>query len=250
MKGREMDMAGRLMQVLVICCACSVVSHTERAGGVNGPDNTKETGVTIELTKLEVTGSSVGLSYDIRNGSEHDVWVCSKVSSIPFEAYLTHDEQTLLIRKRLEVPCDKIWRGTPTAGTYIRLSPGAAQPESLRLDLPVTPKSVYATVDAAEVAQTVQRLALEIGYYDGDLPALVRSIFEVADKFSPESWNLDPNLREVYFRGLAVRSALSGFDVINKDPYGSGRVYVEYSHRALTGERVLRMEINGVAIPY
>jgi hypothetical protein len=226
-----------------------MASHAEQAKEVTGPDDGKATVVTIELTKLEVTDFSLGLTYTIRNSSDHDVWVCSEVSSIPFEVYLTHDKQTLLIRKRLDVPCGKIWHRPPAAGTYIRLRPSAAQPESVLIDLPVAPKSVYATVDAAEVAQTVRRLALEIGYYDEDLPALVRSIFEVADKFSPESWDLDPNILKTYFPGLIVRGALSDFDVINKDPYGEGHVYIECSYQAL-GEKVLRMEINGVAIPY
>ena len=249
-RGEKMDAARRIMRVLAICCLCNMASHAEQRNKTDDADNNKEKAVTIELTKLEITDSSLGLNYKIRNGSDRDVWVCSEPSSIPFEVYLTYDKQVLLIRKRLDVPCHMVWRAPPTPATYTRLSPGAVQPDSLLIDIPVAPRSIYATLDTAEVVQTVRCLALEIGYYDEDLPALVRRIFEVADEFNPESWNLDPNIREVYFRGLAVRSALSGFYVINKDPYGEGRVYVEYSHQALAGEKVLRMQINGVAIPY
>jgi hypothetical protein len=114
--------------------------------------------------------------------------------------------------------------------------------------MPVTQQSIYAS-EAVEVPQTVRRLAVEIGYYDEDLPALVRSIFDVADKFTGESWKVDPSMERMYFRGFTVRRALAAYDVINKDPYGEGRVRIDYSHQALTGEKVLRMEIDGVAIP-
>jgi hypothetical protein len=217
---------------------------------VTGPDEGKATAVTIELTKLEVTDSSLELTYTIRNSSDHSVWVCSEVGSMPFEMYLTHDQQTLLLRKRLDVPSTAVWNRPPAAGTYTRLGPGAAQPESMLLDLPVTQKAIYASVTTTEVPQTVRRLALEIGYYDEDLPALVRGIFDVADKFSPESRNLDPNIERTYFRGLAVRRALGAYDIMNQDPYGEGRISIGYSYQALVGEKVLRMEVNGVAIPY
>ena len=239
-----------IMAMVLLCCVCNMGSDAEQGGQVNGQDTMSETGVTIELTKLEVTDSSLQLSYEITNSSDHDVWVCSRVSSIPYEAFLVHDTQTLLIRKRLDVPSMAVWTRPPAAGTYVCVEPGVALPESLSLDLPVIRRFVYANVGATEVPQTVRRLALEIGYYDEDLPGLVRSIFDVADKFSPESWNLDPNTEGTYFRGLAVRRALADYDIINKDPYGEGRVYIHYSYQALTGEKLLRIEIDGVSIRY
>jgi hypothetical protein len=227
-----------------------MVSRPTQAGEVTDPNNSPERIVTIELAKLDVNDSSLGLSYKIRNDSDHDVWVCTEVSSAPFEVFVTQDKQTLLIRKQLDVPSTAVWKRPPAAGTYVRLSPGKAYPESLLLHLPVTPRTVYASENTEVVAQTMRRLVLEIGYYDQDLPALVHSIFKIADGFRPESWDLDWNIRKIYFPGLAVRGALADFDDINKDPYGVGQAYVEYSYQALIGEKVLRMEINGVAIPY
>lgn len=240
----------RMMKILAICCVCNLASHAQQAKEGNASDDGKAAGVTIELAKLEVTDSSLELSYRIRNGCDHDVWVCNEVHpSVPFEIYLTDDQQTLLMRKRLDVPCDWVWHRPPPPGTYIRLSPGAAQPESLLLGLPVTSHTVYAggSVDAA--AQTVRRLALEIGYYDQDLPALVRGIFAVAERFSPDARNLDPNIVRTYFPGLLVRSSLAHFDLFNTDAYDAGRVYMECSYETL-GEKVLRLEIQDVAIPY
>ena len=144
-----------------------------------------------------------------------------------------------------------VWRGSPTAGTYVRLTPGATQPESLTISLPVTPTFVYASQGTEVVDQIARHLVLEVGFYDEDLPALVHGIFKIADMFRPEGGRFDPNAQTVaYFPGLAVRGALAGFDDINKDPYRRGYAYVEYSHQALSGEKVLRIEINGLAIPY
>jgi hypothetical protein len=190
------------------------------------------------------------LTYTIGNNSDHDVWVCTEVSSIPFELYLTHDRETLLIRKRLDVPTKGVWRRPPAPGTYLRIEPGAAKSEAIQIDLPAKTRSVYADIATKGVAQIVRRLAVEVGYYDTDLPALVRGIFAIADTFGLEGWTLYPDIRRIYFRGLGVRGALSAFYDMNKDPDNEGRVRIEYSHQALTGEKVLRMEINGIAIPY
>ena len=245
-----MKAARALARVLIVGCVCSLPSHAEKAKGVNGGESSKEPYVTIELAKLEVTDSSLGLSCRIRNSSDHDVWVCREVSSLPFEVYLSHDTKTLLIRKRLDVPCHTRWSRPPAAGKYVRLSPGTAEPESFLIDLPATPQVVYASPGTETVSCTVRRLVLEIGYYDEDLPALVRSILEVAENFNPTSKSLKPEIWTTYFRGLLVRNSLAAFDVMNKDPESSGHVYIDYSSQALAGEKILHIEINGVSIPY
>jgi hypothetical protein len=249
-----MDATARIVKMIAICCVCNIASHAEEVNEAKGPDSNGEKTVSIGLVKLEVTGSSLGLSYEVRNGSARDVWVCSEVSSMPFEIYLTQDKQTLLIRKRLDVPSKAIWASPPTPGTYVRLGPGANRPESVLIDLPVKPNFVYAPVGGEAIAQTVRRVALEIGYYDEDLPTLVRSICAVADELSAKGWglgyNLNPNTLNTYFRGLIVRGVFAGSGVITQEPYTQAHVYVPHSRQALTGERVLRIEVNGVSIPY
>ncbi|MDI6450231.1 hypothetical protein [Anaerobaca lacustris] len=239
----------RIMAVMCLCCVCSMDSDVEHDPETDALDIGKETGVTIELTKLEMTDSFLDVVYKISNSSDHDIWVCSEISSVPFEVFLACDMQTLLIRKRLDIPSDVVWRTPPAAGTYICLSPGGEQIESLRTSLPVTPRFFYAAADT-RVEKTVGRVAVEVGFYDHDLPALIRSIFEVADKFDLDARYLHPDIQKLYFRGLSVRRALVEFDLLNIDPYGEGRVRIDYSYQALTGEKVLRMEITGVAIPY
>jgi len=245
-----MNTARRIIRVLAICCVCNMASHAGRAKEAGGPDNSKEIGVTIELTKLEVSDSFLGLSYKISNGSDREAWVCNDVGHIPFEVFLTYDKQTLLIRKRLDVPSRTRWRGPSPVGTYVRIAPGASLTESVQIALPVSPNTEYAFEYTTEFAQPVRHLALEIGYYDEDLPALIHSIIGVAEKSGLTSRDVPANILNTYFRGLVVRGGLAGFDLVNKDPYDRGLVYVNYSYQALTGEKILRVDVNDVAVPY
>lgn len=243
-----MDTARRLVLVGAICLVCSVASHTKEGGGVVDPNDATWAGVTISLTNLEVTDSSLDLSYEIRNDSDHEAWMCSE-SGPPFEVFLALDTQTLVIRKRMDVPDDSIWdRGTPV-GTYVRIVPGASLTESVQTTLPVTPRITYSAKKTTEVAQTVTRLALEIGYFDEDLPTLIHTICAIADTCSIPSGSFPSETINTYFRGVVIRGSLGRyFDRLNPDPYGAGRVRIFYPHGLI--EEILRADVNDVSIPY
>jgi hypothetical protein len=244
----------RIVKMIAICCMCNMASHAEQRNGVDSAGTSEEATVTLELTRLVVTGSSLELTYTIRNGLDRDVWICSEAGAIPYEMYLTQDKQTLLIRKRLDVPSSMIWRTSPHPGTYVRLKTGAIRPESLVIDLPAKQQSTYASIGGEVVTQRASRLVLEIGYYDEDLPALIRGICAVADQLSGKGWELGYGLGtdalKTYFRGLIVRGNFVGSDVLKDEPYTKDYLSVQYSGQALTGEKVLRLETKGVSIPY
>lgn len=238
----------RIAKLLVICCACTVLSPAENT---EGPDMREPAGVTIEITELDVNDSTLTLSYNITNGTARDAWVCSSIGfSEPFEVFLTPDKQTLLIRKRLDVPTTAMWRPPGPVGTYVRIAPGASFADLMRIAVPVNPRFLYASPDRTELAQTVTGLALEIGYYDADLPLMIRSIIAAAEKSGLTVLDVPGSLLDTYFRGLRVRGALGDFDRVNEDPYGQGSVLVRYSGQALTDEKVLRVDVNDVSIPY
>jgi hypothetical protein len=246
-----MAAARRILKGLAICCLCNMVSHAQPTGTVGGPDGGEGSGVAIEITELDTNDSTLTLSYNIMNGTNYDAWVCSSIaSSGPFEVFLTSDKQTLLIRKRLDVPTNAIWGLGPPTGTYVRIAPDTSLTDSVRIALPVSPRFLYASQDTTELAQTVTRLALEIGYYDADLPLIIRSIIAVAEKSGLAVRDVPPGLLDTYFRGGGVRALLGDFDLVNKDPYGQGRVSIRYTQQALTDEKVLRVDVNSVAIPY
>jgi len=242
-----MDTLRRMVDLLAICCICIVGSFDEDA---EIPDIKKDAGVKIEITELDVDDSVFTLNYNISNSSDREAWVCSESGRIPFEVFLSSDRRTLMIRKRLDVPTDTIWRAPPLPGKYVRLVPGASLAESVQVVLPVSSTFLYTIADTTEVARTVTRIALEVGYYHEDLPALIRSIFAVVDASGLTSQNVPVNILNTYFRGFRVRSELAGFEKINPDPYGRGYVYIRYSYQALTDEKILRVDVNDVSIPY
>jgi hypothetical protein len=242
-----MNATKRMMKLLAVISICAVICPTE---GAKEPGMRRDAGLTIEITKLEVDTSSLALSWSIRNGSDRDAWVCTMVGSIPFEVFLASDKKTLVIRKRLDVPRTQIWDSPLQIGEYVRVAAGASLPESVQIAVPVTPSVIHAVASAPESRQPVRRLALEIGYYDEDLPALIRSIVAVAVKSGLMPADVPDNILDTYFRGVRLRVALESFDRMNKDPYAEGRVKILYNDQALTGEKVLRVDVNDVFIPY
>jgi len=115
--------------------------------------------------------------------------------------------------------------------------------------VPVTPAFLYASSDTTELVQTVTRLALEIGYYDADLPVMIREIIRVAEKPGLTTLDVPGSLLDTCFRGVRTRGLLGDFDLVNKDPYGQGWVSIAYTQQALTAEKVLRVDVNNVSIP-
>lgn len=241
-----MNVLRRFLKLLAACCMCVIVSPAEET---KEHDIREDATVKMEITKLNVDDSTLAFNYCIENGTDHEAWVCNAIGRIPFEVFLTSDRQTLVIRKRLDVPSNTRWRSEPI-GTYIRLRPGDSLVESVQIALPASPSILYATEYTTEFAQPVGRLALEIGCYDEDLPALIHSIFAVAEASGLTSRDVPSNILDTYFRGVRVRGDLGSFDQVNPDPYGQGYVYLPYSWQALTGEKILRVDVNDVSIPY
>jgi len=217
----------------------------------------EQSAVSMELTHFEITDANLELDWKIKNNTDHDVWVCDNIGYIynnnTFETFLAGDSQTLLIRRRLDVPSGgKIWHVHPV-GVYIRLRPGENRPESLVLNLPVQSQFVYAT-RGIKVTKCAGCINLEIGFYDVDLPALIRTIIQEAEKLGGTTSDVDFAIIKDYFRGLWVLERFGGsleyFDAQNEDPYGEGRVQFDYPYQSLAGEKILRILIDDVSIPY
>jgi hypothetical protein len=239
----------KLTKLVAICCFCTVIVGAVDTEGTKGLNMNEGTAVTMQITHLDVNDSILTLSYGIRNETPHEAWVCNKSGPTTFEVFLTADKQTLLIRKRIDLPSSRMWRTIPV-GRYVRVAPGESLAESVQIALPVSPIVQYAANFATESVQSVGRLALEIGYYDEDLPALIHSILAVARRSGLTSADVPAEILDTYFRGLRVRGVLGGFDQMNPDPYGQGYVDILFSGQALTGEKVLRVDVNSLSIPY
>ncbi len=192
-----------LMLALTICVFSSSCAQAESAAD---PNNKEGKVATIELTKLDVNDTNLELSYKIRNNTDHNVWICDNVSvrtTFDFEVYLSEDDQSLLIRRRLNVPT--IWHWSiPLRGRYVLLRSGQERMESMSLAVPVEPRRVF----ASELATSDHAgcLVLEIGFYNEDLPGMIRDILEMAEKLNCA--RLEPGEYETaflarYFRGIS-----------------------------------------------
>ncbi len=245
----------RSTSLILALTLCVLLARYAKAEVSDDPNNNDEKALTIELNKLDVNDTALELSYNIKNNTDHDVWICDNINNFTqggFEVFLAEDAQTLVMRRRLDVPSSKIWR-RPTGGTYIRLRPGEVRAESLSLNLPVTSSFVFSSQSETQVTQNARSLAIEIGFYDEDLPGLVYSILKEAEKFPGFDVDSSFDIKKIYFRGVMIRGSigsLSYFEEFIKNPYGADGVYIGYTGQDFTGEKVLRIVVDGVSIPY
>jgi hypothetical protein len=232
-----------ICNVLCLCHAASGADQTSDASVVKAT-------VTIEITKLEVNDSNLTLSYRIRNEMDREAWVCSSISAFkPFEIFLTSDKQTLLIRGRQDIPTNTIWDHGLPRGTFVRVPSHTVFMNSMDIALPVSPYFLFAVQGGTLFDLTARRLAIEISYFDEDLPAMIHDICAVANRFPPvTSWDVPSSTLATYFPGLGVRNTMMNFDALNPDPYGQGRVYIYYPTSLV--EKVLHADVNGVCIRY
>jgi hypothetical protein len=216
--------------------------------------NEQDADVLLTITKFQVNDQTLELSYKMKNVSDHDVWILESVDglNLGFEVYIDEDDQTLLIRRRLNVPSIVVWFIVPT-GTYLRLNPGEEWVETLSLTLPV--QQDWAFSFPGSKAKYAKRLTLEIGFYDEDLPSTIRTILEFAEKLDwEEKFDIivegHTQIRESFFKGLYIAldyGGLSGFN--NNYNTDSNRVPINYSEQCMTYERTLSATVDGVSIP-
>ncbi len=257
--------------VLVFCVVLSVESQESPDGAYESdPASLSEpNAVTMTLTGFDVNDAILGLHYRIKNGSDHDVWVCRGLGRCDRpdlkspEVYLDRDRRTLVIRQRIEVPTSSITVSTPAvvlyAGQFIRLAPGQERRESLLLDLPVQREILFTDFgDRQQGPGQAGRLALEVGFFDGDLPGTIRAVLEVANKLRCADLtyadigyeNMETFL--CYFRGLNLQDAFAAssiFDSLWSE--GEDEILIPYQWPTpVIGERFLKVSIEGVDIAY
>jgi hypothetical protein len=239
----------------VILCVCFPIRA--RAEDAADPNNAEEKIATIELTKLDVNDANLELSYKIKNKTDHEVWICDDVSAyldMNFEVYLSEDEQSLLIRKRLNVPTIVQWTQWPY-GRYVLLRSGQERNESISLRMPVRPLRLFASGQAT--SDHARRLVVEIGFYNEDLPGMIHDIIETVEKLNCAP--LDPGEYASpffvrFFKGIWIERHVfpGGLAYFKEHIYqeGNEQILIPYSRQNLDGEKVLRIEVDGVHIPY
>ncbi len=218
----------------------------------------EESVVSMELTHFEITDANLELGWNIKNNTDHDVWVCDTINAYnpsykQFEVYMPEDEQTLLIRRRLDVPTVLVWAVHPQ-GRYVLLRSGQEQNESLSLDVPV--KHQHGFSSGRTMSDHARRLVLEIGFYNEDLPGMIRDIIEIEEKLNCvqlQPVEYENPLFIYFFKGIWIAHKFyAGLSNFEEHVYqeGNEEITIPYTWQNLGSEQVLRIEVDGVSIPY
>jgi hypothetical protein len=100
------------------------------------------------------------------------------------------------------------------------------------------------------------RLVLEIGFYNEDLPKLIRDILEMTEKLNCarlEFSEYETAFFMRYFKGIYIAhrhfGGLSSFEEYTYQE-GNEEINIPYTRQNLIGEQVLRIEVDGVHVPY
>ncbi len=170
MRRRERTNLTRWLCLVLALAIVHALSRTPARADKKTPEpNDSISGVTITQTDLEVTDKTLEVTYQITNGSDHDIWVCEAccLRSPPiFEAYLIEDSHTLLLRRRPGV--SMALYDPPLLGSYVRLRAGHCRHESLLIPLPIRKSVVYASGSKGKGTVYVNRIVIEIGFHTSD----------------------------------------------------------------------------------
>jgi len=223
---------------------------------------TEPADVIMALTGFDINDTKLELSWKIINNTEHDVWICDRLFPGDFfEWFLDVDDETLVIRRRFNLPEGQGWEHLPRA-CYIRLRPDQEKVDSISLSVPVSEHFHFGPLLGHGKSAT--RMALEIGFYDEDLPGLILQIVEMAENLncdvsldSPVSPSLDPDdknmeLSRRFFPGVFIARffSLESFTFFrNSVTSGGDEIIIPYTYQTLNGELILRIEVDGVSIP-
>jgi len=248
-----------LIMVLTFCILFAMFSQS--ACGQDGDgvaDQNDVDSVIIALTRLDVNDTSLELGWKIINNTDHEVWICDsldKTSPSIFERFLDEDGRTLVIRRRFDLPIrHQPYRRSNPVARYTRLRAGQEKAESVSIALPVDPYRVSA--GESWNAEYAERLALEIGFYDEDLPALILRIVELAEFLNCDllvGLGENVELGERFFGGRQIAqyyNHIIGFGPNVRSADADGEMWMLHMGETCMGEKVLRIDVDGVSIPY
>ncbi len=170
---------------LVLASAYLYTLSLAYADDRNTEPNRPVPGVTITQTGLNITDKTLELGYRITNGSGYDIWVCEDVVPGGIEAFLSEDEQTLVIRRRFAALWDDPKGAFPPPscfGSYRCLRSGERRNGCLVLPLPVHYQSVFTARGVRQTSSITHasRLELEIGFYAGSMFDVLLQTYEEA----------------------------------------------------------------------
>jgi hypothetical protein len=233
-----------IIAALSICILPLTVTHAKPDYNASAP--------TISVTKLDINDKVLELRYEIRNYTNRDLWISEGVGKydISAEVFIEKDNQTLLLRSRLDIPTEPGIETPSFDGRYVHLASGQSLSESISLPIPVQPYYGFRALSEEPGIINATRLALEIGYYVGDLPEIIHDRL-VKEKMSEQkrssAYTYAPNKLINYFAGKGVLI----FNEMNEGLRSRDEeVLIPYTDQLLKGERSLRITVDNLCIPY
>jgi hypothetical protein len=215
------------------------------------------------FTKFDVNDTNLKMDFKIINNTDHDVWICDSMIAVDpntyinYEVYLAEDVKTLVIRKRLDLPWPPAILEIPLEdylGRYLRLQPGQEKIDSISLTVPVLSHLLNAIPRTFVEQAIASRLVLEIGYYNEDLPELVRSILEVAEKLDCTGFDIgegrSSDIFRRYFKGLLISHQFGPLSRFNEEHKDVSEEFLTFVTRGFLGEKVLQIAVEDVSISY
>jgi hypothetical protein len=236
-----------LAVALLVCILPEIYAQTGSAASAN-----KEGAPTITVTMLDINDKTLNLSWEIKNDSAQDAWILMglRKSDASCSAFMDKDDQTLLIRRRLDVPANAKLASFPTCnGRYVRVRAGQTLSESVSLEIPVYREYGLEIVPRkAQGLEYAKRLTIEIGYYNGDLADMIHRILEKDEKNPRIIPAADPyytNSISGWFKGFI------GFNNLNELVRSrDDEILIPYTSQAFTSEQILRVTKDNMHIPY
>ncbi len=229
--------------VLIIICFLALPAIHSQDKPDTTPETTETNGLSIVVTSLKADDKILQIDYEVINNSRQEIWICDSIShSCNFEIFMEDDNQTIIVRRRLDVPSAMDWLIQPH-GRYICLDSGKKRRESLLLSLPIYSRRFYSNESHEKDVQFAPHLAIEIGYYVGNLPKMV---FNMLKEIGTSA---DDRIGIFYFNGWfgdELSFSKRHEDIRQRDE----EVLIPYTRQSFKGEKVLRSEVAKIKIPY
>jgi len=132
----------------------------------------------LTIEDCDLTDAALVLKYRVANTFPHDIWICATQGFFDGEDSLVSQDVRitdgmLWIQRRANVQQNCLITGQAFAG-YRRLSPGQARSYTIVLPRPIQSFSVFYATHEEFSEVVLNRIVLQVGYFEGDLLSLIR----------------------------------------------------------------------------
>lgn len=154
--------------IIVAMVFCGLVLGCRSKNNKTGTDQKGQEMIVVD--SIIRSQSHLSFDYGVKNGFEHDIWVCDDMYVFSNEKVEpTIEKGAVLIRLRLNFPCTFFY--DEMVARYVRLSPSKIHRGSISVKLPVGDCSPAHDWVKNNVQDTMElnRAIFEVGYFSEDL---------------------------------------------------------------------------------